>query len=103
MEIRGIDYLCPAFIYPEFLIDSLAVRAAAVPAGIIVEFYVPAVRALGNVAAEITGFAFEDSQGGFPLDIRKKTALGNEAVIRIVPNLLDFIHQKHLRSGRKGW
>jgi len=57
MEIRGIDHLCPAFVYPDFLIDSLAARTAAVSAGIIVELDMPAVRALGNVAAEPAGFA----------------------------------------------
>ncbi len=103
MEIRGIDHLRPAFIYPEFLIDSLTIRAAAVPAGIIVEFNVPAVRTLGNAAAELTGFATEDVLGCFPLDIRENMPLGSEAVIRIVPDLLDLIHQKHPQSGRKDW
>lgn len=69
MEIRGIDHFCPAFIYPEFLIDSLAVGAAAVTAGIMMDFNVAAVRTLGKVAAELTGFAVQDSKGGFALDI----------------------------------
>lgn len=60
MEIRGIDHFCPAFVNPYFLIDSLAVGAAAVTAGIVMELQVPAVRALGDVAAKLTGFAVED-------------------------------------------
>lgn len=62
MEIRGIDHFSPAFIYPEFLIDSLAVGTAAVTAGIVMDFDVSAVRTLGNVAAELTGFAVKDGQ-----------------------------------------
>lgn len=88
MEIRGIDYLCPAFIYPEFCIDSLTVRAAAVAAGIIVEFGVPAVRALGNVAAEPAGFAVEDGKGGFVLDIRLEAGGRIISIIGIFPYLL---------------
>ena len=52
MKIGGIDYLSPAFIYLEFPINRLAIRAVTVAAGIIMEFCMSAVRALGNVDAK---------------------------------------------------
>ena len=52
MKIGGINYLSPAFICPYLPINRLAVRAVTVPAGIIMEFGMSAVRALGNVDAK---------------------------------------------------
>lgn len=46
MEIRGINDFCPAFIYPDFLKNSLTVRTVAVTAGIIVYFRVSAAGTL---------------------------------------------------------
>ncbi len=48
MEIRGIDYLCPALTHPEFLTDSLAVWATAIFAGIVVDLHMAAVPALAG-------------------------------------------------------
>ena len=57
MEIRGIDHLGPAFVDPDFLFDSLAVRAAAVAAGAAVNFDMPAFRALADIVTELAGLA----------------------------------------------
>lgn len=46
MEISGVNDFCPAFIHPDFLKDSLTVRAVAVTAGIIVYFRVSAAGTL---------------------------------------------------------
>lgn len=69
MEVGSIDDFCPAFVHPDFLIHSLAVGAAAVAAGIIVEFRMPAVRALGNIDSEFSGFTVQDRLGSFALDL----------------------------------
>jgi len=57
MEIGGINNLRPAFIHPDFLPYCLAVRAIAVTAGIIMEFYVPAIAAPADITAKFSGFA----------------------------------------------
>ena len=69
MEVGGIDDFCPAFIHPDLFEDSLAVGAVAVAAGIIVEFRMPAVRALGNIDSEFSGFTVQDRLGSFALDL----------------------------------
>ena len=69
MEVGSIDDFCPAFVHPDFLIHSLAVGAAAVAAGIIVEFRMPAVRALGNIDSEFSGFTVQDRLGSFALGL----------------------------------
>ena len=69
MKIRSIDHLSAAFIYPDLLIDRLAIRAVTVTAGIIVEFCMSAVRTLGDVDAKFAGFAVLDSPGNLKLDI----------------------------------
>ena len=69
MEVGSINDFCPAFVYPDLLIHSLTVWAAAVTAGIIVEFRMPAVRALGNIDSEFSGFTVQDRLGNFALDL----------------------------------
>ena len=69
MEVGGVDDFRPALIYPEFLIDSLAVGAAAAVAGIIVEFHMPTVRALGNIDSELSRFTVQDRLGSFALGL----------------------------------
>lgn len=46
MKVRGVDHLSTAFVYPDLLVDGLAVGAVAVSTGVIVEFQMAAVRAL---------------------------------------------------------
>lgn len=60
MKVRGVNDFSPAFIYPDLFLYGLAVRAAAVTAGIIVEFDMPAVRTLGNMGSELSGSAVQD-------------------------------------------
>ena len=69
MEVGGIYDFRPAFVHPDFLIYSLAVGAAAAVAGIIVEFHMPTVRALGNIDSEFSGFTVQDRLGSFALDL----------------------------------
>ncbi len=71
MKIRGIDYLCPALIHPEFLIDSLAVGAAAVFAGIVVDLCIAAVGALAERVSERTIFTVHDRMCRFFLNKRR--------------------------------
>ena len=46
MEIGRVDHLSPALIHPDFLINSLAARTVSVPAGIIADLYMAAIRTL---------------------------------------------------------
>ena len=57
MEIRGIDHLCPALIDPDFLFDGLAVGAAAVAAGVVVDFDMAALRTAADAVTEPAGLA----------------------------------------------
>lgn len=46
MEVRGVNDFCPAFVYPDFFIDCLAVRTVAVATGIVMKIQISAVRVL---------------------------------------------------------
>jgi hypothetical protein len=46
MKVRGVNNLCPPFVHPERFVNGLTVRAAAVAAGIVMEFQVAAVGTL---------------------------------------------------------
>ena len=65
MEIGRVNDFCPAFIHPDLLVYCLTVRAVTVPAGTVVEFKAPAVRALGNVDPQFPGLAGKDGPGPF--------------------------------------
>lgn len=69
MKVGGVNDFRPAFVYPDFLINSLTIGAVAVAAGIIVDFYMPAFCTLTNAAAKFSGFAVHDGFGSFYLDI----------------------------------
>ena len=56
MEIRCINDFSPAFVDPNLFVDSLTTGAVPVPAGIVMELQMSAVRALGNVNTQISGF-----------------------------------------------
>lgn len=104
MEIRRIYHFGPPLIYPDFLIHSLTVGAVAVAAGIVMEFDMSAVGALGNVDAKRTGFTVHDGMCGFFLNIRLEAAGRTKCFIGKIPDLLDLrpAHRKHLPSGQKG-
>jgi len=57
MKIGGINDFRPAFIHPDFLPYSLTVGTAAVAAGIIMEFDVPAAAALADITAKFSRLA----------------------------------------------
>ena len=104
MKVRGIHHFRPAFVYPDFFLDCLTVGTVAVAAGIVMEFGMPAVGALGNVDAKGTGFTAHDGTGCFFLNIRLEAAGRAKRFIGKLPDLLDLrpVHGKHLPSGQKG-
>ena len=67
MEVRGIYDFRPALIDPDFFKDSLAVGTVPVPAGILVEFHVPAFPARADIDTKSSGFAGKDCMGSFLL------------------------------------
>ena len=69
MKVGGVNDFRPAFIYPDFFVDSLAIGAVAVAAGIVVDLYMPAFCTLTNAAAKFSGFAVHEGFGSFFLDI----------------------------------
>lgn len=103
MKVRGINDLCPAFVYPDLFLDSLTVGAVPVAAGIAMEFYVATVRTLGKIVAESTCFAVEDGTGCFLLDIRLKMFGRTIVIIGRHPDFLDhkFTHGQPLPSDPK--
>ena len=56
MEVRGINDFRPAFIHPDFFLYRLAVWAAAVAAGILMDLHMPATRTTAQVETELSGF-----------------------------------------------
>ena len=104
MEVGSIDDFCPAFVHPDFLIHSLAVGAAAVAAGIIVERYMSALHAFADIDSELAGLTGQDGAGSFFLIFGLEMSGLAVIIIRILPDLLNFeiTHGKHLRSGQKG-
>lgn len=98
MEIRGINHLSPAFIHPYFGGEGLAVRAAAVAAGVVIELDMSAVRALAGITAEPAGLAVHDGMGRPALDIGEENAGGRISVKRGSKYLPDLIitHEKRL-------
>ena len=80
MEVRGINDLSPAFIHPYFGGEGLAVRAATVTAGVIIELDMSAIRALANITAEPAGLAVHDGMGRLALNIGEETARGRISV-----------------------
>lgn len=104
MEVGSIDDFCPAFVHPDFLIHSLAVGAAAVAAGVLVELHMSAFGAFADVNAKPAGFTGEDGTGSFLVFIGLKMTGVTVILVRILPDLLDLkvTQGNHLRSGQKG-
>ena len=104
MEVRGVDDLSPALIHPEFFLDGLAVGAVTVTAGIIMNFKVSAIGTEGGIDAEGTGFAVDDVEGSFLLDMGLEDTGSGIMLIRETPDLLDvmFSQGRHLPSGQRG-
>lgn len=104
MEVGGIDHLGPAFVDPDFLIDGLAVRAAAVTAGTVMYFDIPALRAPADIVTEPAGPAVQDGRGGFALQVRDMRSGSEESLIGGSPDPLNgqVTHERHLPSGRTG-
>lgn len=67
MEVRGVHHFRPALIHPDLFQDCLAVGAAAVAAGVLVELHMSAFGAFADVNAKPAGFAGKDCKGGFLL------------------------------------
>ena len=74
VEIRGVNDLSPALVHPELCFYSLAVGAAAVAAGTVMDFLIAAVRADAEVKAEPFGFAVHDVGGSPALDAGLESA-----------------------------
>ena len=104
MEVRGVHHFRPALIHPDLFQDCLAVGAAAVAAGVLVELHMSAFGAFADVNAKSAGFTGEDGTGSFLLFIGLKMTGVTVILIRILPDFLDLeaTHGKHLRLGQKG-
>jgi len=57
VEVWGINHFCTSFIHPDFLLYGLAVGTVPVTAGIVAQFRMAAVSALGKVDAQTPGLA----------------------------------------------
>lgn len=54
MKVRGVNHLGPAPVDPDFFLYGLAVGAVAATAGILMEFDMAAVRALGKIDSKFS-------------------------------------------------
>ena len=104
MEVRGVHHFRPALIHPDLFQDCLAVGAAAVAAGVLVELHMSAFGAFADVNAKPAGFTGEDGTGSFLVFIGLKITGVTVILVRILPDLLDLkvTQGNHLRSGQKG-
>lgn len=104
MEVRRVNDFRPSFIHPDLLVYCLTVGAVTVPAGIVVELQVPAVRALGNVDPQFSGLTGKDGPGGFLLYGRWTVSLVQEILIGVLPDASDLqvIHPASLPSSQRG-
>ena len=103
MEVGGVNDFGPAFIHPDFFLDSLALRTVAVMAGIVADLDVPAVTAAADVAAKFSGFTVLYGRSRFLLDIRLVKSLCAVLLPGSLKDLLDrIIHGRHLPCGQRG-
>ena len=104
MEVRGVHHFRPALIHPDLFQDCLAIGAAAVAAGVLVELHMSAFGAFADVNAKPAGFTGEDGTGSFLVFIGLKMTGVTVILVRILPDLLDLkvTQGNHLRSGQKG-
>lgn len=103
MEVRGVNDLCFPSVDPDFLEDSLAVRAVAVPAGVVVDGDMSAVLAGGDGASHRGGLTVQDGRGS-PLLHRR---WGESLQIALPSQIKDLLylrskHLNHLPAGQKG-
>lgn len=103
MEIGGVDDLGLAGVDPQLFQKCLAVRAVTVAAGIVVEVHVAAVRADGDVAAQLSGLAGHDGGSGLFLHGGGRKGRGIRFPC-VVKDLLDLkpVHAASLPSGQRG-
>lgn len=68
------------------------------------EFQVPAVRTLADVAAQVSGLAVHDGEGGLVLHIRQIRSITGILMVRGLKNLPDMMltHEKRRRGGQRG-
>lgn len=104
VEIRRVDNLRPAPVHPDLLKDDLAVGAAAVAAGIIVEIHMPALGALADVISKLSRLAVQDGLSGFLLDIGLEVSLCAVRPVGQFKNFPDLqvSHGGSLPSGQRG-
>lgn len=104
MEVRSINDLSPALVHPDLLLDCLAAGTVPVAAGIIMGFQMAAVRTLGKIDSELSGFTVHDGTGSFLLGSRLE--LPGSRVFPIgefpYPPDLHLTHGTHLPSGQEG-
>ena len=104
VEIRRVNDFCPALIYPDFFVNSLAVRAIPVAAGIIVNLDMSTFCTLTDGIPQSSGFTIHDGSGSFFLYIGLKKIRITIIRIRKIPNLLylRLIHGRYLPSYQRG-
>lgn len=104
MKVRSVNDLRPALIHPDFLLHSLAAGTVTVAAGILVDFYMPAVRTLAYIEAKPAGFTVKNGSCGFALNLRWRMPLRQIGMIGELKDLPDFVitHGAHLPGGQGG-
>lgn len=68
MEVRGVNDFGFPFVHPDFFQHGLTVRAVPIPAGIVVNFHMPAVSALADIVSQLSCFTVKDGMGSLFLN-----------------------------------
>lgn len=69
MIIRCINHFTPAFVSPDFFVNSLTVGAVAIATGVMVRSDMSAIVTTAEVYPQFSGFAIADGMGSTALNI----------------------------------
>lgn len=97
MKIWGINDLLPSLVHPDLVLYRLTVGTVPIPAGIIVDFYMSAILALGDGDPQAAGLAVHDGMCCLLLD-REGSRGSTKGFPVLLKDLLDLIlgHDIHL-------
>lgn len=89
MEVRGVNDFRPAFVDPKLILDSLAIWAVPVPAGVMVETHMAAGITNTDVGTQAPALTGRNGINGFSL-YGRRSVLFLIALAAVLKHLLDW-------------